>query len=105
MKPWDIDTFEFANKSVADLIGPWVDSEFESGLILRCKAAWNKPLRDLTNKELATFLQQRIATIHLLPIARNRIENKVDDDTEFYEGELKETIEVVTRSPDARNPS
>ncbi|HUD48232.1 MAG TPA: contact-dependent growth inhibition system immunity protein [Candidatus Baltobacteraceae bacterium] len=93
------------NPSVADLAGPWADSDSESGLILRCKAAWNKPLRELTNKELATFLQQRIAVIHILPVAKNRIENKVADGTEFYEGELKEAIEAVTQADDRQHPN
>jgi hypothetical protein len=35
--------------------------------------------------------------MQILPIAKNRVENNVDDDTEFYEGELKEAIEAVTR--------
>jgi hypothetical protein len=86
-----------SNTSIADLVGPWVDSELETSLILRCKEAWNKPLEQLTNKDLATFLQQRIAAMQILPIAKNRVENNVDDDTEFYEGELKEAIEAVTR--------
>jgi hypothetical protein len=92
-----------ANKSIADLIGPWVDSEWETSLILRCKEAWNKPLKELTNKELATFLQQRIATTQILPIAKKRVENNLDDDTEFYEGELKEAIEAVEQSNAKRN--
>lgn len=91
--------------SVADLIGSWADCEFESGLVLRCKAAWNKPLCDLTNNELATFLQQRIATAHILPLAKNRLENKMDDGTEFYEGELMEAIAAVTHSEAQRNPN
>jgi len=86
------------NSSVADLVGPWVKPDWESSLILRLKAAWNKPLAHLTNKELATFLQQRIATDHILPVAKNRVENKIDDDTEFYEGELKEAIDTAIQA-------
>jgi hypothetical protein len=92
-----------SNASVADLIGPWADSQWETGLILGCKAAWNKPLRELTNKELATFLRQDIAASQILPIARTRVENKVDDASEFYEGELKEAVEAVTQSDARRN--
>jgi hypothetical protein len=86
------------NSSVADLVGPWVDSDWESSLILRCKAAWNKPLGKLTNRELATFLYQGIATNYILPIAKNRVENKIDDDSEIYEGELKEAIDSAVRA-------
>jgi hypothetical protein len=39
----------------------------------------------------------------VLAIAKNKADNKVDDDTEFYDGELKETIEAVTRSDARRN--
>jgi hypothetical protein len=86
------------NPSVADLVGPWVEPDSESSLIRRCKAAWNKPLAQLTNKELATFLQQRIATNHILPVAKSRVENKVLDDTEFYEGELKEAVDSALKA-------
>jgi hypothetical protein len=83
-------------KSAADLLGPWVDPNWESGLVLRCKAAWDKPLEELTNLELATFLDQTICPEHVLPIAQNRIERKIDDETEWYEGHLKASIEQVT---------
>jgi hypothetical protein len=86
-------------KSIADLLGPWVDPNFQSGLILRCKAAWYKPLEDLTNLELATFLDQRIGIDHVLPIAKNRVESKIDDDTEYYEGHLNASIESVIGEP------
>jgi hypothetical protein len=62
-------------------------------LIARCKQAWNKSLRDLSNEELATLLRQRIAVEHILPIARKRVENSVDDGTEMYDGELSAAIE------------
>ena len=83
--------------SVEDLLGPWVDPHWESGLVLRCKAAWNKPLQELTNEELATFLDQRIATDQVLAIAKDRLGSNVDDDSEIYEGQLKEAIERVVR--------
>lgn len=79
--------------SVADILGPWVDAHFESGLIARCRAAWNKPLRDLSREELATFLRQGIVVEHILPVAKQRLKNRVDDDTEMYEGELEAAIE------------
>jgi CDI immunity proteins len=86
------------NSSAAELVGPWVDTGFESGLIMRCKQAWNKPLGQLTNGELATFLWQRITTNYILPIATARLNSKVDDDTEIYEGELKEAIENAEKA-------
>jgi hypothetical protein len=83
--------------SVADLLGPWIETNWESVLILRCKAAWNKPLRELTNLELATFLDQDIATERVLSLARIRVESSFEDDSEFYEGKLSEAVERVVR--------
>jgi hypothetical protein len=83
--------------SVADLVGPWVDPNSESGLVDRCRKAWSKPLRDLSNEELATFLRQRIAVEHILPIAKKRVEENVDDDTEMYTGE-KAAIEYASKN-------
>jgi hypothetical protein len=83
------------NASVADLLGPWIDPQFDSGLIHRCKKAWSKPLNKLTNEELATFLRQDIATVHILPLAKERISDCVMDDTEIYDGELKAAVESL----------
>lgn len=83
--------------SVADILGPWVESEWDSGLIARCRAAWNKPLRDLSRQELATFLRQRIAVEDVLPIAQKRLADGIDDETELFEGELQEAIEYANR--------
>ncbi len=81
-----------SHPSLADLLGPWHEPAWESGLVARCRAAWDKPLPDLTNAELATLLRQRIATAHLLPLARARLAAGTDDDTECYEGELAEVV-------------
>jgi hypothetical protein len=85
-------------RSIADLLGPWQDSDFESGLIQRCKLAWNKPRQELTNEELATLLRQEIATEFILPEARYRLDNKIDDDSEMFEGELREAVQAADRS-------
>lgn len=81
--------------AVADIVGPWTEPEFSSGLIDRCRIAWNKPLRCLSRQELATFLRQRIAVEHVLPIAINRIQNGDDDETELYDGELESAVEYA----------
>lgn len=86
------------NRSIADLLGPWVQPDWNSGLIERCRIAWNKPLRDLSREELATLLRQRIAVEHLLPIARHRLEHGIDDDTEMYDGELESAVEYASRN-------
>jgi hypothetical protein len=85
------------NISVADILGPWAEPDWDSGLIDRCRKAWNKPLRDLSREELATLLRQRFAVEHVLPIARKRLQEGVDDDTEMYDGELEAAIEYASR--------
>jgi len=89
-------------KSVADILGPWVDPNFESGLIHRCRAAWNKPLDELTNEEMATFLRQEIAVEGILPLAESRVKNGYDDDSEMYDGELKEKIDEIKQNSSNR---
>lgn len=82
-------------RSVADILGPWVDPGFDSGLIQRCRDAWDKPLDGLTNLELATFLRQNIAVEHVLPVAKERVASNIDDDTELFDGELAEKIAQI----------
>jgi hypothetical protein len=81
--------------SLADIEGPWVDPDFDSGLIQRCKRAWTKPLDELTNEELATLLRQRIAVTHVLPVAQERLEAGINDDSELYDGELASAVTDV----------
>lgn len=84
--------------SVADVLGPWVEPDWDSGLIDRCRGAWNKPFTELSREELATLLRQRIAVEHVLPIAKQRLQEAVNDDTEMYEGELAAAIEYASKS-------
>jgi len=84
--------------SIADLLGPWVEPDWDSGLIERCRKAWSKPLRDLTNQELSTLLRQRIAVEQLLPVASQRVLECIDDDTEIYDGELENAIEYARKA-------
>jgi CDI immunity proteins len=83
--------------SIADILGPWIEPDWDSGLIARCREAWSKPLRDLSREELATLLRQRFAVEHLLPVARQKLQ-EADDDTEMFEGELAEAIECASRA-------
>jgi hypothetical protein len=84
--------------SIADILGPWVEPDWDSGLIARCRDAWNKPLRDLSREELATLLRQKYAVEHLLPVAKKRLASGIDDDTEIFDGELAEAIEYATKA-------
>jgi hypothetical protein len=85
-------------KSVADFLGPWVEPDWDSGLVARCRSAWNKPMQNLTNQELATLLRQRFAVEHLSPIASKRVQDGFDDNTEIYDGELKSAIEDARKA-------
>jgi hypothetical protein len=85
-------------QSIADLLGSWVQPDWDSGLVERMRIAWSKPLLKLSREELATFLRQRIAVEHLLPIARQRLLHDADDDTEMTEGELERAIEHASRA-------
>lgn len=85
------------NISVADILGPWVEPNWDSGLIARCREAWNKRLRDLSKEELATLLRQRYSVEHLLPIAKKRLEDG-NDDTEMFDGELQEAIKYASKA-------
>jgi hypothetical protein len=83
--------------SIATILGPWVDPNWESGLVHRCKEAWDKSIETLTNGELATLLGQRIAVEHILSVAHKRLEDGFDDGTEMYDGELNAAIEYAVQ--------
>lgn len=72
--------------TLAQLLGPWQDSGFESNLITRCRNAWNKPLEHLTDMELTTCLDQNLAVQAVLAIARRRLAQGIKDGTELYDG-------------------
>jgi hypothetical protein len=78
--------------AIADIVGPWKETEISTGLIERCRDAWNKPISLLSNEELSTLLRQKIALAHLIPIARKRIAEKFEDGTELYEEELENAL-------------
>jgi hypothetical protein len=84
--------------SIADILGQWVEPAWNSSLIERCRNAWNKPLRELTNGELATLLRQRLAVEHILPVASKRMLDGFDDETELYDGELESAIEYARQA-------
>ena len=80
-------------KSVADIEGPWVDPDFKSGLIDRCKAHWKVPIDQLSDLMVATYLNQRIAAAQLVEEAQRRIARQMPDETELYDGQLAEAVE------------
>lgn len=82
--------------TVVDVEGPWVQPEFESGLIERCKRGWNTPVGELTNDLLATYLRQKIALSLLVPEARRRIADRFVDHTELYDEEVADALRYAT---------
>lgn len=79
-------------RSVADIEGAWIDPEFESSLIQRCRENWAIPVSDLSNYALATFIRQRLGLKLVAPEARRRIELQFSDDSELYDEELSDAI-------------
>jgi hypothetical protein len=75
-------------RSVADIEGPWVEPEFESGLIARCRQDWTTPVSRLSNQVLATFIRQEIGLPIVIPEAQRRVDAGFNDDSELYDGEL-----------------
>ncbi len=83
------------SKSVADVEGSWVDPDFDSGLIARCKRDWSIPVTELSNEALATYLRQQIALELVIPEARMRVEPGFDDGSEIEDGELAAALQRV----------
>jgi len=81
-----------ASKSVADIEGAWVESDFDSGLIERCKRYWKTPANELPDVMVATYLSQRMAMTLMIDEARRRVAIGHFDDTELYDGQLCETL-------------
>lgn len=79
-------------ESVADIEGAWVEPEFESGLIKRCRESWAVPIPQLSNHVLATFIRQRKGLKLVVLEAMRRIDADYKDDSELYDEELSNAI-------------
>ena len=90
-------SIDIGQSTVADVEGPWVEPNFASGLIDRCREGWNTPVTELTNDLLATYLHQKTALALLVPEARKRVAANYTDDTEMYDEELAEALEFAER--------
>jgi hypothetical protein len=75
-------------KSVADIEGPWREPVSGSGLIAQCRDAWQVPVDQLSDEIVAAFLRQKIALQIVIPEARRRVDLRLTDDSELYDGEL-----------------
>jgi hypothetical protein len=79
-------------RSVANIEGTWIDPEFESSLIQRCRDNWTVPVSDLSNYALATFIRQRLGLELVAPEARRRIELQYLDGSQLHDEELLDAI-------------
>lgn len=80
------------SQSVADVLGPWKDPEFISGLIERCRQNWSVPMDEISNHALATFLRQRVALDLVMAEAQRRHQTGFSDDSEWDDEELAVAI-------------
>ena len=86
--------------SLFSLFGEWNNIGVSKGLVERIKIAWKKPFADLTNEELAALLRQRFAVEYILPLARQRIIEECNDDSEKCDGELEDMVEQIDKNRD-----
>lgn len=86
------------HRSVADIEGPWIEPELNSGLIQRLRKNWSVSVCDLTNAALATFLRQKRALSIVLPEAQRRLDANFVDETELHDDELRESIQIACGS-------
>ena len=84
-------------KSLEEIEGVWEEPDFPTGLVLRCHEARKKPIDQLSDLELATLLTQNIGVEHILPEAMRRVARNEPDDTEYFDGQLKEAVEKKTK--------
>jgi hypothetical protein len=90
-------------QSLEQIEGVWPEPDFTSGLVLRCHAARKKPMDELSDLELATLLNQDIGVKHILPEAIRRLSQNQPDNTEYFEGQLKEAVERHAKQNGAAN--
>lgn len=78
----------------SNLLGPWCGDD-HTGLMQRCREAWDTPLANLNDFMVATLLNQNIAVMHLLVEAKRRMKEQERDGTEYFDGQLLEAMERV----------
>ena len=85
-------------RSVADIEGAWVDPQWESGAIERCRQYWTIPINEVPDIALITYLHQEFAPELIIAEARSRVAAGRFDDTELYDGQLAESLTRSRRS-------
>jgi hypothetical protein len=79
-------------RSVADIVGPWRDPDFESSLIERCMHYWTTPIGELSDLMVATYLNQKFAVEQMKLEAKRRLDGGLRDDSELFDGQLAESL-------------
>ena len=85
------------SQTLAQILGPWRQPEVDTGLIARCREAWDKPIEQFTDLELVTCLQQNLAIVHVFPVAKKRLEAAAPDESEMFEGQLAEAVAAAEK--------
>jgi hypothetical protein len=80
-------------RSVADVEGPWVEPNFDSSLVERCRENWSVPVEKLSNYALSTFLRQRFALQIVIPEGQRRLKVCFVDGTELDDDELANAVQ------------
>jgi hypothetical protein len=86
-------------RSVAAIYGPWVETDWESGLVARVRRWWDTPIPDLPDAALALFLRQDIGIADVLSEANMRLARGQPDGSEMYDGELAEAVRNTHGKP------
>ena len=86
------------SRSVADVEGPWIEPDFDSGLIQRCRKNWSVPVGKLSNNALSTFLRQKFALQIVIPEGQRRLQANFVDDTELYDDELASAVQEAQKA-------
>jgi hypothetical protein len=86
-------------RCVADFEGEWSQPDFESGLIERCRRYWTTPIQELPDILIATYMNQKFALAAMQIEAQRRLDIGLRDDSELYEGQLRDALERSRQQP------
>ena len=86
-------------RCVADFEGDWSQPDYESGLIERCRRYWTTPIHELPDVMIATYMNQKFALPPMQNEAQRRLDNGLCDDSELYEGQLRDALERSRQQP------
>jgi len=82
-------------RTIADIVGPWIEPDFNSSLTERCRNNRPVPVGTISNSVMATFIRQRIALSIVIPEAQGRIVAGFEDGTEILDDELLIAISEI----------